>query len=229
MKRGRPEDGKHDVTVHQMDSKVLPIVFTPDNEPYLGRTLLFHFDQLIISAMKQNSVTAPKSDDGILTDHQDMACQVVAQALSITLSIRELIRQGYLFGAQVLLRPLVERVTILLYLDHYPNDIKIWKEGWHQNDAPGLAKMFNKIQVSQQRHPMTSGAELTAEMNSLLHGKPDSASWNLIPLGATGLGHAVSKILNRPDLCDGICADTIPWLATLLGMVATYFPAEPVA
>jgi len=36
-----------------------PIIFTPDNEPYLGRELLFHFDQIISSAMEQNAVTAP--------------------------------------------------------------------------------------------------------------------------------------------------------------------------
>lgn len=66
--------------------------------------------------MEQNALTAKKSHDIDLTDHQKMACQVISQALSITLSIRELIRQGYLFGAYVLLRSLVERSMILFYL-----------------------------------------------------------------------------------------------------------------
>jgi hypothetical protein len=102
----------------------IPVIFTPGNEPYLGRTLLFHFDQLISSAMEQNSRAAPTSHGRVLSDHQEMACQVIAQALSIALSIRELIRQGYLFGANVLLRALVERAAILLYLHLYPNDIE---------------------------------------------------------------------------------------------------------
>jgi len=79
-----------------MEPEARPVVFTPANEPYLGRPLLFHLDQLIISAMEQNAVTAPMSHDRVLTDHQEMACLVIAQALSITLSMRELIRQGYL-------------------------------------------------------------------------------------------------------------------------------------
>ncbi len=212
-----------------MERKAIPVVFTPDDEPYLGRTLLFHFDQLIISAMEQNAVTAPTSHGRVLTDHQNMACQVIAQALSITLSMRELIRQGYLFGAHVLLRALVERAAILLYLNLYPTDIEQWKRGWHQSDAPGLAKMFDKIQAKQQHNRMISGRDLTATMNSLLHSKPDSAPWNMILLGETGFGHAVSKILNRPDLCDDLCANTIPWLAVIQGMMAAYFPAEPVA
>ena len=94
---------------------VSPIIYTPDNEPYLGRELLYHFDQIICSAMEQNTKTAPTTHGASLNDHQIMACQVVAQSLSIVLSIRELIRQGYLFGAHVLVRSLVERATILLY------------------------------------------------------------------------------------------------------------------
>jgi hypothetical protein len=211
-----------------MEPKAIPVIFTPDNEPYLGQALLFHFDQLISSAMEQNAITAPTSHGRVLTDHQNMACQVIAQALSITLSIRELIRQGYLFGAHVLLRALVERAAILLYLNLYPDDIERWKRGWHQ-DAPVLAKMFDKIQAKQQRNPTVAGRDLTATMNSLLHSKPDSAPWNMVPLEETGLGHAVSKILNRPDLCDDLCANAIPWLAVVQGMMAVYFPAETLA
>jgi len=210
-----------------MENTAIPVVFMPDNEPYLGRKLLFHFDQIIISAAQQNAVTAPTSHDRILTDHQNMACQVIAQSLSITFSIRELIRQGFLFGARVLLRPLVERAAILLYLYHYPNEIERWKKGWHQ-DAPGLAKMFDAI-AKLQCDLKISGRDLTAAMNDVVHGKPDSARWNVITMGEIGYCHAVSKILNRPDLCDELCADAIPWLGVVQGMMAAYFPTEPEA
>lgn len=210
-----------------MEPDEIPPVFTPDNEPYLGRKLLFHFDQLIISAMEQNATTAPKSHGRTLTDHQHMACQVIAQALSITLSIRELIRQGYLFGAHVLLRALVERAAILLYLKLIPEKIEIWNCGWHRNEAPSLAKMLEAIQRKQMSDSIIQGSDLTAALNSLLHAKPDSAPWNLVPLGEEGVGHAVSKILNRPELCDDLCANVIPWLAVVQAMMAAYFPNEP--
>lgn len=212
-----------------MDPEMRPVVFTPDNEPYLGRTLLFHFDQLISSAMEQNAHTAPTSHGRELTDHQRMACQVIAQALSITLSIRELIRQGYLFGAHVLLRALVERAAILLYLHLFPEAIEIWNRGWHHKDAPSLAKMFEAIQSKQQRDSVVRGGDLTAAMNSLLHAKPDSAPWNLVLLAENEVGHAVSKILNRPELCDDLCANVIPWLAVIQSMMAANFPNEPLA
>ena len=166
-----------------MDREALRVVFTPDNEPYLGRNLLFHFDKIISSAMEQNAVTAPTSHDRQLTDDQQMACQVISQAISIMLSIRELIRQGYLFGAHVLVRALVERAAILLYLYLYPEEIERWNRGWHQQDAPGLAKMFDAIQSKQQCDQKVPGRDLTASMNSLLHAKPDSAPWNLVSIG----------------------------------------------
>lgn len=210
-----------------MDSDSMPVVFTPDNEPYLGRELLFHFDQIISSLMEQNAATAPASHVRALTDHQRMACQIIAQAISITLSIRELIRQGYLFGAHVLVRALVERAAILLYLHLYPEQIDRWNRGWHQHDAPSLAKMLEAIQAKQQRVPMLRGRDLTASMNSLLHAKPDSAPWNLVSMSGERLGHAVSKILNRPELCDDLCANLIPWVVVVQGMMAAYFPGQP--
>lgn len=212
-----------------MNPNAMPVVFTPDNEPYLGRNLLFHFDQIISSVMEQNSRTAPTTHGRPLTDHQRMACQVIPQALSITLSIRELIRQGYLFGAHVLVRALVERAAILLYLHLHPGEIDHWNRGWHKQDAPSLANMFDAIQAKQQRDPAVRGRDLTASMNNLLHAKPDSAPWNLVSIGEKGLGHAVSKILNRPELCDELCANVIPWVAVVLGMMAAYFPGEPAA
>jgi hypothetical protein len=209
-----------------MDANEIPVVFTPGNEPYLGRTLLFHFDQLICSAMEQNSVVAPTSHKLILTDGQRMACQVVAQAFSIALSIRELIRQGYLFGGHVLLRALAERAAILLYLHLYPTEIDKWNRGWEHNEAPSLAKMFEKIQAKQNPAIPIRGGDLTAQMNSLLHSKPDSAPWNLVQLKGAGFGHAVSKIVDRPELCDELCANALPWLIVVQCMMAAYFPDE---
>lgn len=209
-----------------MEPEKLQVIFTPDNEPYLGRTLLFHFDQIICSTMEQNAFIAPRTHGLALTDHQQMACQVISQALNITLSIRELIRQGYLFGGYVLLRALVERAVILFYLHYYPEDIAHWNSGWHQGAAPGLTTMIDKISEKVADAPNMRGSDITKPMNSLLHAKPDSAYYNLISMGAAGNGFAPSKILNRPELCDNLCADIIPTLAMIQEMISAYFPTE---
>jgi hypothetical protein len=204
-----------------------PIVFTPDNEPYLGRELLFHFDELICSALDQNAITAPYSHKISLSEQQKMACQVIAQALNIALAIRELVRQGYLFGAHVLVRSLVERSAILYYIHLYPNQIELWTRGWQHREAPTLAKMLDSIQAGLDLCETFPGKDLTAAMNSLLHAKPDSAPWALVSMPGRGMGHAVSKILNRPDLCDELCASVIPWLVIVQSMMNAYFPGAP--
>jgi hypothetical protein len=209
-----------------MENKDVPVVFMPDNEPYLGSQALFVLDQLICSVMQQNAKIAPTSHCLVLTDRQRMACQVIAQAISISLSIRELIRQGYLFGGHVLLRPLSERAAILLYVHYYPKEIAKWNRGWEHNEAPSLAKMFEKIHRRIQPDSPIKGAELTAQMNSLVHSKPDSAPWNLIAMGTGKIGHAVSKITDRPELCDELCANVIPWLTVIGAMMAAYFADE---
>ncbi len=205
----------------------MPIIFTPDDEPYLGRKLLFHFDQLICSAMKSNSILAPMTHDFKLTDAQRMACLVIPQSFSLSLSIRELIRQGYLFGAHVLKRALCERAVVMYYLYLYPEHVSCWHDGWHSRDgAPSLSKMIEKISVKNTPDLKVCGHDLAASMNSLLHAKPDSAYWNIISMNETKVGFAASKILDRPDLCDDLCADVIPWLALVLGMLEAYFPRE---
>jgi hypothetical protein len=150
---------------------------------------------------------------------------IIPQALSIALSIRELLRQGYLFGAHVLIRALVERAAILIYLDLFPEEIDRWNRGWHNGDAPGLAAMLDKINAKWFPNSDVSGRDLTAEMNSLLHAKPDSARWNTVPASKPGFeGYAVSKILNRPDLCDEACAGALGCLTLVQEMMVRYFP-----
>lgn len=209
-----------------MEKPNRPIIFSPDNEPYLGRELLLNFDLLISSSLEQNATIAPKTHHINLSDAQKMACIVIPQSISITLSIRELIRQGYLFGAKVLIRSLVERAMILLYLKERPEDLEKWNHGWQHNDAPSLAKMFDVIQNRAKITEPIKGFKFTEEMNSMVHGKPDSAFANLVSIDTNRSGYAVSKILNRPDLCDEICADAIIWLVSVQSMMAYYFFGE---
>ena len=56
---------------------MITTIFTPDNEPYLGRELLFHFDQMIILLMETNSQIAPRTHNTNLNDFQKMASLVI--------------------------------------------------------------------------------------------------------------------------------------------------------
>jgi hypothetical protein len=196
-------------------------IYTPYNEPYLGRQTLHAFDELIIVCLKTNSKIAPLTYKIEKTDLQSAGCQVIPQGISIVLSIRELIRQGYLFGALVLMRPLIERVVTVMYLHQNPEKIDIWKRGWVYKERPKLAEMLNSIGGTE--FPGV-GREITNSLNSLTHGDPDSADWNLVEIGNGAVGYGVSKIIDNPNLCDKICLDAVGWLANLLGMMCALFP-----
>src|SRR5262249_835387 len=70
-----------------------PAVFTPDDEPYLGRKPLFVLDKAISGCMAtcRRAANGLHAHDGSAT--QTMAAQVIPQSISIFLALRELIRQ----------------------------------------------------------------------------------------------------------------------------------------
>lgn len=203
-----------------MEDKTSPI-YTPDNEPYLGRETVFAFDTAIVACLKANEHIAPYTHKIEKSDIQLAACQIIPQGISIALSIRELVRQGYLFGALVLTRSLLERATIILYLHHNPQKIEIWKRGWKHGERPSLAQMLNVI--GKDKFPNIGNA-ITPLYNSLTHGDPESAIWNLVQIGDGDSGYSVSKITDNPSLCDKVCLESSTWLLILTSMAAAIFP-----
>src|SRR3984885_3400583 len=123
-----------------------PVILTPSSEPYRGRPVLVELDRLICSTLELSNKIAPRSHGPTLSDEQYMAGQLIAQGLSLAQSIRDLIRQGHLFGGAVLVRPLMERAVMLLYLFVFPEEIGIWNRGWNRKEAPDLARMIRRMQ-----------------------------------------------------------------------------------
>lgn len=201
--------------------KQTKVVFTPGDEPYLGREALLAFDNLIVICLEANALVAPHTHTMKKDELQWAACQLIPAGVSLALSIRELVRQGYLYGALVLLRPLAERATTLLYLQRFPHKVGIWTSGWQHKQRPTLSQMFNEIGGSKFPN---CGPEITKVLNSLTHGDPASAMWNLVTVNEDSFGHAVSKILNRPELCDKISLEAATWLSVLLAMMHAIFP-----
>jgi len=196
-------------------------IYTPDDEPYLGRETVFAFDKAIVACLKTNERIAPYTHKIEKSDLQWAACQIIPQGISIALSIRELIRQGYLFGALVLTRSLLERATIILYLHRNPEKVEIWKRGWKHGERPSLAEMLNSI--GKDRFP-NIGSSITPVYNSLTHGDPDSAIWNLIQTTDGSPAYGVSKIIDDPSLCDKVCLEGATWLLILTSMASAIFP-----
>jgi len=202
-----------------------PAVFTPGNEPYLGRRPLLQFDRIIVATLRANRAVAAASRDAGLTDLQRAACQIIPQGVSIGLSIRELMRQGYLFSAFVLLRPLIERAAIISYLVRHPEAVQHWKSGWKHGERPSLRRMLDAMGWSEVDTSMAK--QICDFFGHAVHGDPFSAYWNTIELHDGDIGYASGRILNRPDFCDLIAANTFPYFIIFMAMMTACFPDVP--
>lgn len=204
-------------------------IFTPGDEPYLGRELLFRFDKLICSCLELNSQCATASHNGSLSRFQHALCILVPQTITLSLSVRELIRQGYLFGAKVLVRPFTERAVTILYLWKNPSALQIWDDGWKHNKRPTLQKMLEYLNQELLQGAFASLKGLMHQLNSATHGDPFSARWNIIFREDGTPVFLVSKNLSSPNLADEICAEVIPWLAVTMGIMNVAFGHESAA
>jgi len=196
-------------------------VYSPNNEPYLGRESVFQFDQVILSCLEANTDIAAYTHKSELSPLQKAACQIIPQGINLALTIRELIRQGYLFGALVLMRPLIERAAIISYLNSFPDKVEIWHKGWQRNERPKLTDM---LKVMSDKIDIAAAKQICELFGHIVHGDPVGAEWNLIHLDDSSLGYSVGKTINDPDLCDFICFQAYCYLIVLMGMMAACFP-----
>lgn len=198
-----------------------PVHFTPGDEPYIGRKPLYVLDVLISSVMELSGKIAQETRKPGQPSLQRAAAQVVPQGLNIALGIRELVRQGHLFSATVLLRSLVERAAVISYLYQKPEALPLWERGWNHGERPSLAKMLAETHPTKD---MQIARKVCETLNHLVHGDPYAADFNLIAFGEDAWGYAVGRVLNDPDLCDFVCDQTISWLTVLASISSGCFP-----
>src|SRR3989344_9204142 len=84
-------------------------------------------------------------------------CQIIPQGISISLSIRELIRQAYLFSALILIRPLIERDAIISYLNIHPEKVDLWEKGWIHGSRPSLAELQKEMSGGREKQEAQMG------------------------------------------------------------------------
>ena len=200
-------------------------VYLPGNEPYLGRDSVHQFDVVIISCLELNTDIAAHTHRITLSDLQKAACQIIPQGINLALTIRELVRQGYLFGALVLMRPLIERAAVISYLYRHQDAVETWKSGWKYRDRPSLAEMLETM--SGGKVDIAFGKQLCHHFNHIVHGDPVGSYSNLVHLSDTSFGYSVGKVTDNPELCDEICIQSFCYLIVLMGMMTACFPDAP--
>lgn len=188
-----------------MPSSTAPI-FTPDNEPYLGRQLLVLFDRTITKSMAVHRQLGARTFATDLTAIQIAAVEIIPQGISIALSMRELIRQAYLFSAGILMRPLIERTGMIYHLHCNAAAIKAWNNGWPRKSQPTFDNLLDLVMGPGSDEERAAARTV---LHKLVHSDPRSASFNATVRTDGLLASASGKELNEP-----MKADTISALAT---------------
>jgi hypothetical protein len=191
-----------------------PPVFLPHNEPYLGHPTVLEFDQAIPPAMEINARLGQGTFGRPLSPLQQAVGEIVPQAVSIALSIRELIRQGYLFSGALLLRPLIERVGTVEYLRVHPEAVEAWHAGWPRKEQPCFQELLEATTQAQTADD-EGLKQFASVLHKLIHPDPTGSHWNMI-LHEKGPAFSSGKILDNPDLCDFVAMAACRFLCLVL-------------
>ncbi len=202
----------------------MPAVFTPGNEPYLGVKSVLWYDRIICWTLAGNQLVATwtRQNKNDLTELQKAACQIIPQGIGIGLSIRELLRQAYLFSALVLVRPLIERAAVISYLHVHPEALVAWGNGWRYCERPSLATMMQTM--AGENATQDDAQRIVSAHNHIVHGDPLSCYHNLVHLTDGDIGYATGKVLQNPELCDAIAMESQCYMIVLAGRMAAIFP-----
>lgn len=199
-----------------------PAVFLPHNEPYLGHPTLLEFDQAIPPAMQINSRVAQNTFHRNLSPLQQAAVQLIPQSVSIALSIRELIRQGYLYSAALLLRPLIERVGLVEYLRIHPEAVRAWHDGWPRKNQPNFQTLLDA--PSQIKEASKEDLKFFSKvMHKLIHPDPAGAFWNMITRENGEPAFSSGKVFENAELCDFVSLVASRFLKLVIRMATAIF------
>jgi hypothetical protein len=207
------------------------VVYTPDDEPYLGRESVFQFDTILQLFIEEQTRVGARTRQMQLSPLQEAAAELVPSASSIALSIRELVRQGYLLSAHILMRPLFERVATLSHLIENPTEVALWREGWPHKSRPSLRQRIRAMH-DVKGGPADAGTPPSAEeirrlldgLNGLVHGDPAAALHGAILMDDGSAGFTIGKDLASPNRADEVCFFTTMMLIVLLARSAQLFP-----
>lgn len=208
----------------------MPHPDSPIQDPYLGRPALHAFDLMIVAAMRLNTEVAKSTHSSVLTRLQQAACQIIPNGFSIALSVRELIRTGYLFSAEILLRPLIERVAVLSYLSASGDQaLDLWERGWPYKSRPSLKAMLGTIKEYDEFESEPNIRDLTTEMidrfNTIVHADPQGLDTNIGTPTSGNPGYLSGANVNDPHRCDLICQIATIYMTLMLKRAIEVFPS----
>lgn len=155
------------------------------------------------------------------------AADLAPSACSLAFSIRELVRQAYLLGARILLRPLVERVATLAYRADHEDAVDLWHAGWPHKTHPSLATRLASLGGAGVAMPddVAAAFDRIRDYNSMVPRRPAQRAQLRRAAGGRRSGLRGSKDVASPARADGICRQASAFVMVLTVRCAEILPA----
>jgi hypothetical protein len=152
------------------------------------------FDELVLALDKYVARSRKDLSIGGKDRNHTALCFLLPDIFHTALSIRCLIANGLLPSAEALLRSLVEKVGMLVYLceDETSQRAALWLEGWKGTSPPSYSTLLHQLKrrVDRESPPIETDFILTlTELHVVVHPRIQGALRNLRP--SSKLGHVV--------------------------------------
>lgn len=196
-------------------------VYLPDNEPYLGEPHLLAFDKAIPDALRINLEVAKRTFVKPISPLQTAATEIIPQGISIALSIRELIRQAYLYSAAILIRPLIERAGTIYYLQAHPEAVEAWRNGWPRRSQPAFDELLTAMHPGA---PADIQDAFRTMLHKLVHSDPAGSVYNMFERHDGVPVFSCGKMVDQPRVCNLVSITGRHYLERLVAIAVEIFP-----
>ncbi|MEX0753944.1 MAG: hypothetical protein WD556_02350 [Actinomycetota bacterium] len=136
-------------------------------------------------------------------------------------------RQGYLYSAMVLRRPVVERIGTLSYLIEHPEGLSTWQAGWKHGTRPSFRQLLETMRGPAGEPGAPSDdviATVAKRYHELVHGGPSASSVVLITLADGTPAFTTGKDVHSPDKADAVCTELAMMAIVLMSRCVQVFP-----
>lgn len=204
-----------------MPPREIKTVYQPHDEPYLGNEHLRSFDLAIPAALAANGAVARRTFGLQMSPLQQAASEIIPQGISISLSVRELIRQAYLYSAGILVRPLIERTAMVCWLRDHPAHVSAWHNGWSRKKQPTMNQLLTHLHPNYDEELR---GQFRVMLHKLLHADPASAVFNLIEHYDGKPAFSSGRIYDEQTVCSFLSVMGERYLKRLAAVATEIFP-----
>jgi hypothetical protein len=172
---------------------------------YSGRSSIVALDEALVSVHSSLSKELNDTYQELTrpTSTKAISLLFLLSGLSLTFAIRELCAKGYLLSAEILLRPIIERIAVQNFLNNGGQESL---QKWLQGNHPQTNKLLHNLLPNPNQESKKIVYDGMQWFHKHVHPDPLGATWHAERDEELGLIFSSSINTNSTSRCDLICA-----------------------